>query len=223
MIFRDRTDAGRRLASVLSPYRGEDTLVLALPRGGVPVAAEVATALDAPLDLVLVRKIGVPGHSELAAGAIVDDPQPIIVRNEGVIAQAQVSGEEFERVMRAELTEIQRRRALYLGDRPHPDVRGKTVIVVDDGVATGATMRAALRVLRRRHPRRLVAAIPVGPTDTVAELAEEADEVVCLEQHLVFGGVGAFYADFRQLSDGDVTNILDKFKPKASAINSPRA
>ena len=121
MIFRDRTDAGRRLASVLSPYRGEDTLVLALPRGGVPVAAEVATALDAPLDLVLVRKIGVPGHAELAAGAIVDDPQPIIVRNEGVIAQAQVSGEEFERVMRAELTEIQRRRALYLGDRPHPD------------------------------------------------------------------------------------------------------
>lgn len=223
MTFRDRTEAGHRLASVLSPYRGEDTLILALPRGGVPVAAEVASALDAPLDLVLVRKIGVPGHSELAAGAVVDDARPIVVRNEGVIAQAQVSEAEFDRIMNAELAEIQRRRAVYLGNRPHVDVRDKTVIVVDDGVATGATMRAALRALRRRHPRRLILAVPVGPTDTVAELAAEADEVVCLEPQQIFGGVGAFYADFRQLSDADVTNILDRFKPKTSAFTSPRA
>lgn len=223
MTFRDRTEAGHRLASVLSPYRGEDILILALPRGGVPVAAEVASALDAPLDLVLVRKIGVPGHSELAAGAVVDDARPIVVRNEGVIAQAQVSEAEFDRIMHAELAEIQRRRAVYLGNRPHVDVRDKTVIVVDDGVATGATMRAALRALRRRHPRRLILAVPVGPTDTVAELAAEADEVVCLEPQQIFGGVGAFYADFRQLSDADVTNILDRFKPKTSAFTSPRA
>ena len=223
MTFRDRTEAGHRLASVLSPYRGEDILILALPRGGVPVAAEVASALDAPLDLVLVRKIGVPGHSELAAGAVVDDARPIVVRNEGVIAQAQVSEAEFDRIMNAELAEIQRRRAVYLGNRPHVDVRDKTVIVVDDGVATGATMRAALRALRRRHPRRLILAVPVGPTDTVAELAAEADEVVCLEPQQIFGGVGAFYADFRQLSDADVTNILDRFKPKTSAFTSPRA
>lgn len=218
MSFQDRTDAGRRLASALSRYRGEDTLVLALPRGGVPVAAEVATAIGAPLDLLLVRKIGVPGHEELAAGAVVDDAETIVVRNEGVIAQALVSEAEFERVMRTELEEIRRRRVQYLGNRPHVDVQGKTVIVVDDGVATGATMRAALRAVRRRHPRRLILAVPVGQTDTIAELSAEADGVVCLEEHLVFGGVGAFYADFRQLSDADVTGILDQFKPGTSAI-----
>lgn len=213
MSFHDRSEAGRNLAAALSRYRGDDVVVLALPRGGVPVAAEVAKALGAPLDLLLVRKIGVPGHAELAAGAVVDDPDPVVVRNEGVIVQARVSEAEFERIKRDEIAEINRRRAQYLGGRPPSQVEGKTVIVVDDGVATGATMRAALRALRRRKPRRLVLAVPVGQTETITELEQEADDVVCLEMHQVFGGVGAFYSDFRQLSDADVTSILDQFEP----------
>lgn len=216
MSFRDRKDAGRRLAAVLMRYRDERPIILALPRGGVPVAAEVAEALDAPLDLLIVRKIGVPQQPELAAGAVVDDTKPIVVRNEDVIRMAGVSQADFERVRTAEIAEIGRRRSRYLGDRPHPELKDRTVIVIDDGIATGATARAALEALRRRHPRLLVLATPVAPTDTLEMLGKQADRVECLESHTIFGAIGNFYDDFRQVSDEEVISALSRIGPKGS-------
>ena len=154
------------------------------------MAAEIADALDAPLDLVLVRKIGVPFQPELAMGAVVDGDAPVIVRNEGVIESTGIGDTEFKAVCDRELVEIERRRRRYLGRRERIDVAGCTAIVVDDGIATGATMRAALRATRMRNPKRLVLAVPVGPTDSVAEMREESDDVVCLETHLYFGAIG---------------------------------
>ena len=208
MRFRDRKEAGLRLAAALSAHRGERPIVLALPRGGVPVAAEVAAALGAPLDLVLVRKIGLPYQKELAMGAVVDGSHPTIVRNEDVIAAAGVAEDEFQSVCRDELAEIDRRRRLYAGGRPPIDVAGRTVIVVDDGLATGATMRAALRALRTRNPKRLIMAVPVGPDDTLAAMANEADEIVCLETPAFFGAIGTYYGDFRQIDDDEVIAML---------------
>jgi putative phosphoribosyl transferase len=176
MPFRNRADAGRRLAEALLHYREQHPIVLALPRGGVPVAAEVAAVLGAPLDLILVRKIGVPYQPELAMGAVVDGPEPLVVRNEDVIRMSGVSEEEFAGVRDRELAEIQRRRARYLGARPHPDIAGSTVLVIDDGVATGATTRAALRAVRNQKPKHLILAVPVAPTDTLRELSGDADE-----------------------------------------------
>jgi predicted phosphoribosyltransferase len=210
MTFRNREDAGRRLAARLLKYKGEEAAVFALPRGGAPVAAPIATALEAPLDLVLVRKIGVPFQPELAMGAVADGGKPITVRNEDVIAMARVSEEEFEAVRRRELDEVERRRSLYVGSRPRAEVQGRIAIVVDDGVATGATTRAALRAVRARHPKKLVLATPVAPPDTLASLSEEADETICLETHEDFGAIGYFYADFRQTSDAEVISILDR-------------
>ena len=217
MAFVDRSDAGRRLARALLAYRNRRPVVLALPRGGVPVAAEVAAALHAPLDLVLVRKIGVPEQPELAMGAVVDGGAPIVVRNEDVIGLTGVDEAEFEAVRDRELAEIERRRRLYLGKRVPADVAGRTAIVIDDGVATGATTRAALRALRLRQPARLVLAVPVAPTDTMAALREEADEVVCLETHASFGAIGFYYADFRQLSDQEVKDIIARFPARAAS------
>lgn len=208
MPFRDRRDAGLHLAAALARYRAEQPVVLALPRGGVPVAAEIATALGAPLDLIFVRKIGVPYQKELAMGAIVDGSQPTIVRNADVIAVARVSEAEFRAVCDQELAEIARRRRLYGGGRPPVPVAGRTVIVVDDGLATGATMKAALRALKSRGPQRLVMAVPVAPADTLAEMASEADDSVCLEMPEIFGAIGAFYDDFRQVSDRQVIALL---------------
>jgi putative phosphoribosyl transferase len=207
-MFRNRSDAGRRLARVLVGTKDQHPIVLALPRGGVPVAAEVARALDAPLDLILVRKIGVPFHPELAMGAVVDGSAPLVVRNEEIIKLARVSEEDFASVRNHELAEIKRRRARYVGERSHPDLKGRAVIVVDDGIATGASTRAALRAVRKQDPSRLILAVPVAPTSTLQELREEADEIVCLEDHEPFGAVGAYYADFGQTSDEEVTTLL---------------
>lgn len=210
MPFLNRDDAGRRLAAALEKYKGEDVVVFALPRGGAPVAAPIATSLDAPLDLVLVRKIGVPFQPELAMGAVADGGAAVIVRNDDVIAMADVSEREFEDVCAREREEIERRRRLYLGGRPHPEARGRVAIVVDDGIATGATTRAALRAVRAREPRKLVLAVPVAPTETLDSLRPEVDEIICLEAYENFGAIGFFYRDFRQIGDEEVIEILNK-------------
>lgn len=220
MPFQDRVEAGRRLAEALAEYRRDRPVVLALPRGGVPVATEVAAALDAPLDLIIVRKIGVPNQPELAMGAVVDGPDPITVRNEDVIQLAGTSEDEFEAVRRRELVEIDRRRSRYLGNRPHPDLSGRNVIVVDDGIATGATIRAALRAVRSRNPKKLILAVPVAPTDTLLSLRDEADAIVCLEDYEVFGAIGLFYSDFRQVSDEEVADALARFPVRPSVSKS---
>jgi len=212
MSFYDRLEAGRRLAAELIKYKSEDVVVLALPRGGVPVAAPIAIALDAPLDLILVRKIGVPFQPEFAMGAVADGGTPLIVRNEDVIAMTGVSEEQFNVVCQRELAEIERRRRLYLGARTQPEVRGCIAIVVDDGVATGATTRAALRAVRARHPKKLVLAVPVAPPDTLESLRVETDETICLETHADFGAIGFFYADFRQIGDEEVIATLDRLR-----------
>jgi len=211
MPFKNRIEAGRKLAKALAGYKDQQPVILALPRGGVPVAAEVAAALKAPLDLILVRKVGVPFQPELAMGAVVDGATPLIVRNEDVIRLAGINESDFKAICDAELAEIERRRQRYLGDRERAEVSGHTAIVIDDGVATGATTRAALRATRQRGPKRLVLAVPVAPTDSLAELRGEADDVICLEDHEFFGAIGAYYADFRQVSDEEVIKLLAQF------------
>ena len=210
MPFKDRSDAGRKLAKALASYKGQQPVILALPRGGVPVAAEVAAGLNAPLDLILVRKVGVPFQRELAMGAVVDGGAPVIVRNEDVIRLAGIDESEFKAVCHGELAEIERRRQRYLGSRERVDIRDRTAIVIDDGVATGATTKAALRATRSRNPKKLVLAVPVAPTESLAELRDDADDVVCLEDHEFFGAIGLYYADFSQVSDEEVNDTLKR-------------
>ena len=210
MSFKDRCEAGKKLAKALKRYADQRPIILALPRGGVPVAAEVAAALKAPLDLVLVRKIGVPWQPELAMGAVVDGGTPIIVRNEDVIRDAGVDEAEFKRVCDHELAEIESRRRRYFGDRPPIDVKNRVTIVIDDGIATGATIRAALRATRMRAPKALVLAVPVASTEALAELDKEADDVICLEAHDLLGAIGFYYSDFRQTSDEEVIAAMTR-------------
>ena len=211
MPFKDRLDAGRKLAKALAGYKNLQPVVLALPRGGVPVAGEVCAVLKAPLDLILVRKIGVPLQPELAMGAVVDGATPIIVRNEDVIRAANINEATFNAVCDAELYEIEQRRQRYLGTRDHVEVAGHTAIVIDDGIATGATIKAALHAIRARRPQKLLLAVPVAPTSTLAELQREADDIICLEDYEVFDAIGVYYANFRQVSDQEVIDILKRF------------
>ena len=215
MSFENRSAAGRSLATALAGYKASQPVVLALPRGGVPVAAEVAVALGAPLDLILVRKIGVPAQPELAMGAVADGAAPIVVRNADIIQHSRVTEAEFNAVRDAELAEIERRRRRYLGTRAREAVAGRTVIVIDDGIATGATMRTALRAVRARGPDELVLAVPVAAKDTLDELRDEADNVVCLDSPAWLEAVGFFYRDFRQVTDAEVIATLARFPGKS--------
>jgi putative phosphoribosyl transferase len=204
----NRQAAGRALAEALDAYRDrDDVIVLALPRGGVPVALEIAAALGAPLDLMLVRKLGTPGQEELAMGAIASGGGRVM--NERVVQALGISQQAIERVAEREGRELQRREQLYRGKRPWPDLRDRCVMLVDDGLATGATMRAAVEAVRARQPAHVVVAVPVAPADTIALLREEADAVICLAEPEPFQAIGLWYMDFSQVSDEEVREMLD--------------
>lgn len=209
-VFEDRRDAGRQLAERLMPYKDAHPIVLALPRGGVPVAFEVAKALEAPLDVVFVRKIGAPHQPELGLGAIVDGADPQLVLNDELVRQVGPSSAYIEAQCKRELAEIERRRELYRPGRQPPDLRDRTVIVVDDGIATGGTVKAVLRAIARVHPRRIVLAVPVAPRETIDELSTNADDIVCLSTPEQFRAVGLHYRDFAQTTDGEVVRLLQQ-------------
>ena len=218
MRFRDREEAGRLLAGRLAHLKEMDPVVLALPRGGVPVALPIAEALAAPLDLLLVRKIGAPWHEEFGIGAVVDGDQPETVVDERTVESLGIPRDYIERAAARELREIERRRALYLRGRRPVELAGRTAVVVDDGIATGGTVRAALQALARSgRLRRVVLAAPVAPADTAAALRALCDEAVFLDTPEDFGAVGYYYDDFRQLSDEEVIALLDRANQAAAA------
>lgn len=208
MIFRDRREAGQELGRALGAYAGRaDVLVLGLPRGGVPVAFEVAEALHAPLDVFLVRKLGTPGQEELAMGAIASGGLRVL--NPDVMHHFRIPSQVVDAITERELQELARREHLYRGDRVFPEVQGKVVILVDDGLATGSTMRAAVAALRQRGPARIVVAVPTAAEETCAEFQTIADQIVCLDTPAPFYSVGTWYEDFSQTSDEEVRLLLD--------------
>jgi putative phosphoribosyl transferase len=220
--FQDRTEGGRLLAQRLAAYAGrDDVLVLALPRGGVPVAFEIARALEAPLDVFVVRKLGVPGHEELAMGAIASGG--VWVLNNDVILALHISDAVIRGVAARELGELRRREKAYRGDRPRPEVHDRIVIVVDDGIATGSTMRAAIAALRRLRPARLVVAVPTAAASTCAELGEGVDEWVCLSMPDPFYAVGVWYDDFSPTTDLEVRDLLDRAAVEKAAASCESA
>ncbi len=206
-VFEDRAQAGRRLAEKLAPYRDENPIVLALPRGGVPVGAEVARSLGAPLDVFVARKLGAPGQPELGIGAVAQGGARVL--NERIVEHIGVPEDYLERITQRELGEVERRLRLLRGDRPEPEVEGRTAILVDDGLATGVTARAAIKALREKHPRRLVLAVPVCAPQTAELLAPEVDDLVCLQMPEDFMAVGLWYRDFEQVSDEEVVRLLE--------------
>ena len=216
LMFASRDEAGRELARHLLKMRDQAPVVLALPRGGVPVAARVAEALNAPLDLLLVRKIGVPGHRELAVGAIAGAEGQTMVTNPAVAAMEGLNERDIDQLADAERAELRRRQALYLNGRAPVALAGRTVILVDDGIATGATAKAALLAIRKAAPKRVVLAVPVASDDAVADLRPFADDIICLEIPPMFYAVGAHYRDFPQIDDTEVIETLASHSPRAA-------
>jgi len=217
MQYKDRNDAGRCLAARLAHLKDDRPAVLALPRGGVAVAFEVARAIEAPLDIVLVRKIGVPWQPELALGAVSDGAAPETFIDRDLATRLEIPEDYIKTATQRELQEIERRRNSYRAGRPPIDIAGRTAIVVDDGIATGATMRVALRAVRRRNPARLVLAVPVAAADALTALRAEADEIVCLQPQMALGAIGFYYRDFHQMSDAEVIDLL----ARAPGANEP--
>lgn len=207
-MFQDRQEAGCKLAEALAALGLSSPMVLALPRGGVPVAVAIARKLSAPLDLMIVRKVGAPGNPELAIAAIVDGNPPDIVLNREIIEAYGLDDADLSQLIAAELPELERRRLAYRGELQPLSVSGKTVILVDDGAATGTTMKVALRALKRRAPREIVVALPVAPPVTIADLAREADRIVCLQRPIRFRALGYYYLSFPQLTDEEVNSTL---------------
>ena len=224
-MFTNRSEAGRKLAERLAErfdaLEVDDPVIYALPRGGVPVAVEVARRLHAPLDLILVRKIGAPGYPEVAMGAVVDGASPQTIVNEDVFAVTGGDSVGLARARRRELAEIERRRTLYLGDRPQIDPRGRVAVVVDDGLATGATARAALAALKRQGAALTVLAVPVAPAELVVQMRQYADVVVVLQAPQEFWAIGPFYTDFHQLSDEETVRLLHNAWAAAESGHPP--
>jgi putative phosphoribosyl transferase len=221
MIYRNRSDAGKHLAAQLANYANrDDVLVLALPRGGVPVAFEVAKALHAQLDIFLVRKLGVPGHEELAMGAI--STGGVRVLNQDVVDYLGIPANVIDAIAADELHELERRERTYRGNRPEPDVREKTVILVDDGLATGSTMRAAAAALRQQKPERIVVAVPVSAPQTCNEYRMGVDEIICANTPEPFFGVGQWYQDFSQTTDEEVRDLLEQARHNYAEVPARR-
>lgn len=218
-IFKDRVEAGELLAEQLLQYKDDgDVVVLTLPRGGVPVGFQVAKALNVPLDILLVRKLGVPFQEELAMGAIASGG--VTVFNNDILRMINISSDAIEEVKKRELAVLHHREKLYRGNRPFPDMKGKTIILIDDGIATGATMRAAIHALKKLQCKKIIVATPVAPPDTYEFLREEADEVLCLEMPYPFYAIGSWYHDFSQTSDEEVQDLLAQAKNFGKPIGS---
>lgn len=220
MIFENRRQAGQLLAEEVERRGYANPIVIGLPRGGVPVAAEVAAKLKAPLDLILVRKIGAPMQRELAIGAVVDGGTPEIVRNEELIRGLGITEDEFKELAKPQLKIIEERRKLWLAGRPPIPVKDKTVIIVDDGIATGATVRVSVHAVRKQDPKLVVVATAVALPETVDALRREADDVVCLQTPDSLGAIGFFYRDFSQVSDAEVSSILERTSAEALRANT---
>jgi putative phosphoribosyl transferase len=217
-MFANRRSAGRQLSRLLEHLREQNPVVLALPRGGVPVGFEIAEGLAAPLDVVLVRKIGVPWQPELALGAVVNGADPQVIINHDLAAELSIGENYITSETARQLKEIERRRKIYLGDRPPVPLAGRAVIVVDDGIATGSTVRTALGAIRKAGAGKIALAVPVAPEDTIEELRREVDEIVCLSMPCPFIAVGAHYAEFAQLTDTDVVSLLEEHHRKMARL-----